>query len=407
MKIGLVAPSWLPIPAPAYGGTEAVVDRLARGFVNAGHEVVLAASGDSTCPVPRVATVPRALGVGSGESEVLAVECAYAALRDCDVIHDHTLLGPQLAAFAGDTRVVTTNHGEFRGRMLELYAHLAHRIPIIAISHAQAGTAPDLPIARVIHHGLDPNRYPRGRGDGGYCAFLGRMAPEKGAHRAARIAREAGVPLLIAAKLSEPHEYRYFQERVEPLLGGDVVYLGELAAREKLELLAGARALVNPIRWAEPFGLVMIEALACGTPVLAFAEGAAPEIVDHGVTGFLGLDEGDLAARLDHVDRIDRDACRMAVRARFSTERMVSEHLKLFAQVREANRAPTEPRVLVLASPSGPRARECSSGQRGVGAGSNRARTDRKGDRDACNEPSRPVNEPSRPGVSATSWPRR
>jgi glycosyltransferase involved in cell wall biosynthesis len=399
MKIGLVAPSWLPVPAPAYGGTEAVVDRLARGFVNAGHEVVLAAAGDSTCPVPRVVTVPRAVGVGSAESEELPIAHAYAALRDCDVIHDHTLLGPRLAALAGDTRVVTTNHGEFRGRMLELYAHIADRIPIIAISHAQAGTAPDLPIAGVIHHGLDPNRYPRGRGNGGYYLFLGRMAPEKGAHRAARIARAAGVRLLIAAKLSEPHEYQYFHEHVEPLLGGDIEYLGEVAARQKLELLAGARALVNPIRWAEPFGLVMIEALACGTPVLAFAEGAAPEIVDHGVTGFLGVDEADLTARLDQVDSIDRDACRSAVRTRFSTQRMVREHLDLFAQVRKAHRAPTQPRALMLEPPTGPRARECPSGQRGVGADSSRARTDRKGDRDA-------FSKPSRAQVSAATWPR-
>ncbi len=419
MKIGLVAPPWLPIPALAYGGTEAVVDRLARGFVNAGHEVVLAASGDSTCPVPRVATVPRAFGVGSGASEVLPVWKAYAALRDCDVVHDHTLLGPQLAASVGDTRVVTTNHGELRGRMLELYAHIADRIPIIAISHAQAATAPDLPIARVIHHGLDPSRYPRGRGDGGYYAFLGRMAPEKGAHRAARIAREAGVPLLIAAKLSEPQEHRYFQEQVEPLLGGSVKYVGELAEREKLALLAGAQALVNPIRWAEPFGLVMIEALACGTPVLAFTEGAASEIVDHGVTGFLCVDEADLAARLDGVGGIDRDACRMAVRSRFSTERMVSEHLELFAQVCEGDRAPTEPAFTTpsstraigavppepdhgartarieparrdLARRWGARARECPSGPRGVGAGPHRARADRKGGPDDSNEPSLP-----------------
>lgn len=338
MRIGLIAPPWLPVPPVAYGGTEAVIDQLARGFVRAGHEVLLATTGDSTCPVPRTAVLARALGVGAPCSEDRHVEHAYDALQDCDVVHDHTLRGPELAASVGDARVVTTNHSEFRGDLLELYSRIADRVPIIAISHSQAAAAPDLPIARVIHHGLDVDRYPRGRGKGGYFLFLGRMAPEKGVHRAARVAREAGVRLLIAAKMSEPKEWRYFEKQVEPLLGEDVVYVGEVREREKLALLAEARALMNPIRWAEPFGLVMIEALACGTPVLAFAEGAAPEIVDHGVTGFLCTDERDLAARLDQVDGIDRDACREATRARFSTERMVRDHLELFARVADGER---------------------------------------------------------------------
>ncbi len=353
MKIGLIAPPWLPVPPVAYGGTEAVIDRLARGFVRAGHEVLLAATGDSTCPVPRAATLARSLGVGASGSEDTHVQRAYDALRDCDVVHDHTLRGPELAASADDTRVVTTNHGPFSGDLLDLYSRIADRVPIIAISHAQADAAPDLPIARVIHHGLDIERFPRGHGEGGYFLFLGRMDPQKGVHRAARVAREAGVRLLIAAKMSEPQERRYFEEQVEPLLGAGVEYLGEVREREKLALLADARALVNPIRWAEPFGLVMVEALACGTPVLAFAEGAAPEIVDHQVTGFLCADEPDLAARLDQVGEIDRNACRAAARARFSTERMVCDHLELFARVTAGERVTAPRPELVLVPPLG------------------------------------------------------
>ena len=309
---------------------------------------MLAAAGDSTCPVPIIAATPRSLGVGVACSEIHHLRRAYEGLRDCDVVHDHTLLGPQIAATTGDARVVTTNHGEFTGVRLDLYSRIADRIPIIAISHAQADAAPDLKIARVIHHGLDIDRYPAGLGDGGYFLFLGRMAPEKGVHRAARVAREAGVRLLIAAKMSEPAEHRYFQEEVEPFLDQNVEYVGEVGKREKLALLAGARALVNPIRWAEPFGLVMIEALACGTPVLAFAEGAAPEIVDHGVTGFLCRDETDLKARLDQVGTLDRDACRSVARSRFSTERMVRDHLELFTAVCAGRLATTRPRELVL-----------------------------------------------------------
>ena len=275
MKIGLIAPPWLPVPPLAYGGTEAVIDRLARGFVRAGHEVVLAAAGDSTCPVPIIAATPRSLGVGVACSEIRHLRRAYEGLQDCDMMHDHTLLGPQIAAstcaMRGSSRR-TTASSPASGSTSTHASRIGFRSS--RSRTAQADAAPDLKIARVIHHGLDIDRYPAGLGDGGYFLFLGRMAPEKGVHRAARVAREAGVRLLIAAKMSEPAEHRYFQEEVEPFLDQNVEYVGEVGKREKLALLAGARALVNPIRWAEPFGLVMIEALACGTPVLAFARKA-------------------------------------------------------------------------------------------------------------------------------------
>jgi glycosyltransferase involved in cell wall biosynthesis len=358
MRIGLIAPPWLPVPPRAYGGTEAVIDRLARGFVRAGHDVLLAGTGDSTCPVPLAAITPRAVGVAAPYSELDHVRRAYDAVDDCDIVHDHTLLGPEIAADRGDTRVVTTNHGRFAGVPLERYVRIADRIPIIAISHAQAAEAPSMRIASVIHHGLDVDRYPNGDGRSGYFVFLGRMARDKGVHRAAWVARAAGVRLVIAAKMSEPAEVRYFRDEVEPLLGGDIVYVGEVREREKLALLAGARALVNPIRWVEPFGLVMIEALACGTPVLAFAEGAAPEIVDHGVTGYLCRDEADMVARIDHIATIDRDACRGAVQSRFSTARMVSDHLTLFDALRAGTLAAPPCGLPFARSPGGTLARE-------------------------------------------------
>lgn len=163
--------------------------------------------------------------------------------------------------------------------------------------------------------------------------FLGRMSPIKGAHRSIRVARAAGRPILLAAKMWEPAERHYFEAMVEPLLGADATYLGEVNGAEKVDLLGGAEALLNPIRWPEPFGLVMIEALACGTPVLSFAEGAAPEIVEHGRTGFLCLDEDDMAARLRRIDELDRAACRASAEARFTTERMVAEHVDLYRRV--------------------------------------------------------------------------
>jgi glycosyltransferase involved in cell wall biosynthesis len=212
-------------------------------------------------------------------------------------------------------------------------------VPIIAISQDQASRAGDLPIAAVIHHGLDLDRFPIGGGegdeDGEFFLFLGRMAPEKGARRAALAVKEGGGRLIIAAKMREPWEHQFFHEQVEPLLDHDIVYVGEVGHEEKVLLLRRATALVNPILWSEPFGLVMIEALACGTPVLAFSQGSAPEIVEDGVTGFLCDGTSELVQCLGKVHDLDRSACRADAETRFTTERMVANHVALFQRVVE------------------------------------------------------------------------
>jgi len=340
VRIGLIAPPWLPVPPPAYGGTEAVVDRLARGMQAAGHDVVLFTTGDATCPVERrwVFEAAQAPRMGEAVAELRHLVHAYDALASCDLVHDHTVVGPAYAERLPALPVVTTNHGPFDRELLDVYRAVAHRVPVIAISHAQAATAPGLPLAGVIHHGIDVDRFPVGSGGGGHLLFLGRMTPDKGAEQAVAIARRAGLPLVLAAKMREPAERRYFEERVRPLLGPGVDFVGEVGGKDKCDLLAGSVALLNPIQWDEPFGLVMIEALACGTPVLATARGAAPEIVDAGVTGFLGS-EDDLVAAAGRVSELDRAACRAAVAERFSTARMVDEHLDLFARILAAREA--------------------------------------------------------------------
>jgi glycosyltransferase involved in cell wall biosynthesis len=332
MRIGLIAPPWVPVPPPRYGGTEAVVDRLARGFVEAGADVLLYTTGDSTCPVPREWVLPTAQHerIGAGVVELRHLIHAYEAMQDCDIVHDHTVFGPVYADRFPWLRVVTTNHGPFNDELLDIYGAMAYRVPIIAISHAQAAAAHRVPIAAVIHHGIDVDEVPVGEGRGGYLLFLGRMSATKGAREAALVARSAGVPLLMAAKMREREEYAYFEEHVEPLLGAEVQYVGEIGGAHKERLLADALALVNPIAWPEPFGLVMVEALAAGTPVLTFPEGAAPEIVDDGVTGFLCRSVADMAASVAQIPTLERSKCRAAVEERFSTQRMVNDHLELF-----------------------------------------------------------------------------
>jgi len=334
MRIAIVAPPWLPIPPPAYGGTENLLDALARGLKRAGHEVVLCTTADSTCPVEHRSVFEQHIGVGSGSSvdEIRHILHAYEEIQDCDVVHDHTLVGPLYSAAFPDLPVVTTNHGPFNAELIDLYRVLSDRVPVIAISEHQASTAHGVRIAAVIHHGVNLETFPIGQGGGGYAMFLGRMHPGKAPHVAAELAREAGVALKIAAKMNEPAEHAYFEEMVRPLLGGDIEYLGEVDRPTKLALLAEADCLLNPIAWPEPFGMVMIEALACGTPVITTPFGAAPEIVRDGVVVFVRSDRDGLLEALSRVGEIDRAACRTRVEERFSVERMVADHVDVYEQ---------------------------------------------------------------------------
>jgi glycosyltransferase involved in cell wall biosynthesis len=339
MRIALIAPPWTPIPPPLYGGIELVVDQMARGLVAAGHDITLFTTGDSTCPVPRQWVLPHAEGmrIGMAVPEIRHVVHAYEAVSDYEVVHDHTVMGPFYAERYPGLPVVTTIHGPFNDELTDLYRALSPRVPTVAISHAQHRAAPDVPIARVIHHGLDAAAFPFGDGsgdaDGEYCLFLGRMAPDKGAHRAIEVARKAGMRVLLAAKMREQWERAYFDEQVAPLLGHDAVYLGEVPHEHKLDLLAKARALLFPIRWNEPFGMVMLESMACGTPVLAFPEGAVPEVVEDGKTGFLCDDEAAMIEALTRVDQLSRADCRASVEGYFSTERMVADHVALYEEL--------------------------------------------------------------------------
>ena len=342
LRIGMIAPPWLAVPPNGYGGTEVVIDVLARALVGLGHEVVLFTTGDSTCPVDRAWVVETGQGVDVGGSalEVHHVVSAYRQLvaSGVDVIHDHTALGPLYGQHHVATPIVTTNHNPFAEPFRTAFAAMTEQVAIVAISKDHARRAAPIPIAAVIHHGVDVDRFPVGSGHGGYVLFLGRLSEDKGAHRAVRIALAAGVRLLLAGRIQTEREQAYFDEHVRPFLGPDVQFVGEVDQQTKLDLLSGASALLNPIVWDEPFGMVMIEALACGTPVLAMANGAAGEIVEDGVTGVLATSEEQLIAALGSLPSIDRERCRSEAVARFSAARMAEQYLALYGEVIAAGR---------------------------------------------------------------------
>ncbi|WP_285320428.1 glycosyltransferase family 4 protein [Pseudarthrobacter sp. lyk4-40-TYG-27] len=346
MRIGLVSGPWIPVPPATYGGTERVVDALARGFAAAGHEVLLAAPLESTCPVRLVPGMRAAEyeGLGTSISELSHVVRAYEGLQDVDIIHDHTMAGPLYLHRPAGVPVATTIHGPIHAQAADIYRAVARRGAVIAISKDQASHAPAVPVTRIIHHGVDLSAVPVGTGSGGYLCFVGRSCPDKGLLEAITIARQVGMHLKIAVKMREPEEVRFFREVIEPILGPNEDFVGEVDDAAKYRLVGGATAFLNPIQWSEPFGLVMIEALATGTPVIGTLIGAAPEIVEHGRTGFLGKTE-ELAGFVAAAAGLDRAVCRQAVEERFSAARMVADHLELYAELIEGRMPSGVPQV--------------------------------------------------------------
>ena len=350
MRIGVLAPPWLSVPPAGYGGTESVIDRLARGLVAAGHDVRLWTTADSTCPVPRGSVFPTArtdeMGMAVIELRHDIEGYEWMTEQGCDLVHDHTVIGPFVRP--PGMPVITTNHGPFDvPEATVIYRRLARQVPVIAISHDQAAVAArfEIDVSHVIHHGIDVEVVPEGdgRGDdrGPYLLFLGRMNPTKGIVEAIEVARAAGMRLLIAAKMREPIEFAFYADIVAPRCRDGVEYLGEVSSVDKYRLLGGATALVNPIQWPEPFGLVMIEALATGTPVISTRRGAAPEIVRDGRTGFLCDDHDTLVHAVRAAGHLDRRECRADVARRFGVERMVARHVAAYRELLAAGRSTT------------------------------------------------------------------
>ncbi|WP_217920725.1 glycosyltransferase [Miltoncostaea oceani] len=342
MRIGLIAPAWIPIPPPAYGGIEHVVALLAGGLARAGHEVVLVAPPGSQVDGVRVVETTDELPprIGLSWEEAMHLLPAMGEFEGCDVVIDHSgPFGAHLAAHAGPAafHVVHCPLGLSERVVYEGLAAAAPELRFIAISEAQRRCAPALAFAGVCHNALDPSALPFSDVPGDHLVFLGRIAPGKGPGAAIEIARRLDMPLLIAAKCREDEEMEYFDRVVAPHVDDDRVrYLGELTGDEKFALLAGAAALVFPIDWEEPFGMVMIEAMACGTPVLATRRGAVPEVVLDGETGFVRDDVDGLVEAAASLGRIDRRRCRAHVEVRFSVEPFIRRYEEAIGTVHHA-----------------------------------------------------------------------
>jgi glycosyltransferase involved in cell wall biosynthesis len=335
VKIAILAPPWFAVPPSGYGGIEWIVWLLADGLTERGHEVTLFASGDSRTKATLESVFEQAPSelIGRSLPELRHVLACYERAGDFDVVNDHT--GPLSAVLGGlsTTPVLHTVHGPLDGEPGEVYARiggLAPSVGLVSISLNQRRPKPDLNWVANIPNALDLEHYPCKPHRGDYLLFLGRMNHEKGAHRAIAVAMEVGLPVKLAGKVQERKEKEYFAEFVEPHLGESIEYLGEVNHGTKVELLQNARATLFPIEWEEPFGLVMIESMACGTPVIATRHGAVPEVIEEGRGGIVVDHFREMAAALERVDEIEPLECRRYVEERFAPERMVADYERAY-----------------------------------------------------------------------------
>jgi glycosyltransferase involved in cell wall biosynthesis len=331
MKVAVLAPPWFAVPPSGYGGIEWIVWLLADGLVDRGHEVTLFASGDSHSKAKLDAVYPRAPSelIGRTVPEMQHVLSCYERSDDFDVINDHTgHLGAVLGGLS-KAPVVHTVHGPLDGEpglVYESIARVSPKVGLISISMNQRRPRPDLNWIANVPNALDLEHYPCKPHVGDYLLFLGRMNHEKGAHRAVAVAMELGLPLKLAGKMRDPREREYFADFIEPHLGNGIEYLGEVNHGTKVELLQNARVTLFPIEWEEPFGLVMIESMACGTPVIATRYGAVPEVMGEGQGGVVVDHWREIPQALEQTDEIDPLDCRRYVEEWFAPERMVADY---------------------------------------------------------------------------------
>lgn len=338
MRIAQIAPLMEAVPPKLYGGTERIVAYLTDELVAMGHEVSLFASGDSVTTAHLEAAYPQALRLDPTIRDHVAplvamLERVAQRAREFDVIHLHCdyLAYPVLAR--SGVPFLATLHGRLDLPELKLVYEAFADLPVVSISNSQREPLPEARYVATVYHGLPEQLLFPGDGAGGYLAFLGRISPEKAPDRAIRIAARAGMKLKIAAKIDQV-DREYFAAEIEPLLAQPhVEFVGEIAEHEKSEFLGKAAGLLFPIAWREPFGLAMIEAMACGTPVIALRNGSVPEVVDDGVTGFIVDDEGTAARAAEELHQLDRALVRTVFERRFTSRRMAEDYTRIYREL--------------------------------------------------------------------------
>ena len=340
MRIAQVSPLWESVPPKLYGGTERIVSYITEELVAMGHDVTLFASGDSETTAKLEAICPQALRLNTGIFNrdaplIMQQERALGVSGNFDIVHSHLdFLGFPVAR-RNAVPMVTTLHGRLDLPELEPVFREFIEMPLVSISASQRRPLPWANWAGTIHHGLPRNLYNFHPKSEGYLAFLGRISPEKRPDQAIEIAKRAGIPLKMAAKV-DPADRVYYEAAVEPLLNHPLIeFVGEISDAEKNDFVGNAMALVCPYDWPEPFGLVLIEALACGTPVLAYRRGSIPEIIDHGSTGFVCETVDEMIEAVGQVPLLERRRCRAAFDERFTADRMARDYVALYERILE------------------------------------------------------------------------
>ncbi|GBQ22932.1 glycosyltransferase [Acetobacter estunensis NRIC 0472] len=337
MRIAQIAPLHEAVPPQLYGGTERVVAFLTDELTAMGHDVTLFASGDSVTSAELDAVWPRALRLDPTIRDPIAphmllMEHVARRAHEFDVLHFHMDYWPFTYFSRQPVPFVTTMHGRLDLPELQPVFNAFPQVPIVSISDSQRRPLPQANYAATVLHGLPENLLTPQPGPGHYLAFLGRICAEKGIDKAIRIARAVGLPLKIAAKVDKA-DAEYFERDIVPMLGEGVEMIGEIGDAEKPAFLSGARALLMPIDWPEPFGLVMIEAMACGTPVIAFRHGSVPEVLEDGLTGAIVTSEAEAIAAYPAVEALDRGLIRREFERRFTARRMAEDYLAVYRRL--------------------------------------------------------------------------
>jgi glycosyltransferase involved in cell wall biosynthesis len=341
MRVAQIAPLTEAIPPKLYGGTERVVYWLVEELVALGHDVTLFASGDSRTSAKLQAGWPRALRLDGSIRDpnalhISMLEHVRRQASQFDFLHFHLDYYPFSLFSRQATPFLTTLHGRLDLPEHQPVFNTFSSIPVVSISNAQRRPLPQARWARTIHHGLPQDLLRPQPVRPSYLAFLGRIAPEKRVDRAIRIAEHCGIPLKIAAKV-DPFDRDYYAEEIQPMLASpNVEYIGEIGDKDKSQFLSGAIALLVPIDWPEPFGLVMIEAMACGTPVIAYNRGSVPEIIEEGLTGFVVEDEAGAIGAVDRLDELSRAKIRQQFEQRFTARRMALDYLAVYRSLMDA-----------------------------------------------------------------------